>query len=158
MTIKNPSGTTQTKTAIMATMTDVTPDANKVYRFDGSTQMLKAYTPEGASQVEGARNLALVPGRTYTKLQIDALFPAATVTSITPTTAAAAGGTSITFKGDNLTGVTAITLGGTAFTAVTVVDENTVTATSPAKTAGTYDVVLTDDSGTVTKTAAITTA
>ena len=158
MTIKNGAGTTQTKTAVMALMTDVTPDANKVYRFDGAGQLLRAFTPEGATQIDGARALALVPGRTYTKLQVDALFPPAVVNSITPSTVAVAGGTAVTFKGDNLTGVTAITLGGTAFTAVTVVDENTVTATSPAKTAGTYDVVLTDDSGTVTKTAAVTAA
>jgi hypothetical protein len=158
MTVKNAAGTTQTKTSVMASMTDVTPDANKVYRFDGNAQLQDAFTPEGATAVEGGRKIAFVPGRMYTKSQIDAHFPVATITSITPATAAAAGGTSITFKGSNLTGTSGITLGGTAFTAVTVVDENTVTATSPAKTAGTYDVVLTDDSGTVTKTAAITTA
>lgn len=158
MTVKNPSGTTQTKSGVMSSMTDVTPDVNKVYRFDGATQLLDAFTPEGASTVEGARKIAFVPGRTYTKAEIDRHFPAATITSVTPTAAAAAGGTAITIKGTNLTGVTAGTLGGTALTSVVVVDEKTVTAVTPAKTAGTYDLVLTDDSGTVTKTGAITTS
>jgi hypothetical protein len=158
MTVKNASNTTQTKTAVMALMVDVTPDHAKIYRFDGTVPLYNAFSHEGDLAVESRRALAFVPGRTYTKAEIDRQYPSATVTSITPAAAAAAGGTSITFRGTNLTGVTAITLGGTAFTAVTVVDESTVTATTPAKSAGTYDVVLTDDSGTVTKTAAITTS
>jgi hypothetical protein len=158
MTVKNAAGTTQTKTAVMASMADVTPVENKVYKFNGSAELYRAFTPEGTSTVEGGRALALVPGRIYTQTEIDRLFPAATVASATPSTVAVAGGTAVTFRGDNLTGVTAITLGGTGFTAVTVVDERTVTATSPAKTAGTHDVVFTDDSGTVTKTAFMTSA
>lgn len=157
MTVKNAAGTVQTKSGVMSSMTDVTPDENKLYRFDGSAQLFRAFTPEGASAVEGVRALALVPGRLYTKKQIDSLFPAATVTSYTPSTALpAAGGTTITVKGQNLTGVTGVTVGGTAGTSVTVVDENTFTFVTPAKTAGTYTVVVTDDSGTVTSTNALT--
>lgn len=158
MTVKNAGGSTQTKTSVMSSMTDVTPDENKTYRFDGAAQLYDAFTPEGVLAVEGARKIAFVPGRTYTKKEIDRHFPPATITSASPTTVAAVGGTTVTFKGQNLTGVTAVTLGGTAFTAVTVVDENTFTAVSPAKSAGTYDVVVTDDSGTVTKTGFITSA
>lgn len=157
MTIKNAGGATQTKTGVMASMTDVTPDANKVYRFDGVAQLYTAFTPDGASAVEGARKLALVPGRLYTKKQIDDLFPAATVTSITPNTGlAAAGGTVLTIKGQNLTGVTQVAFGGTNGTALSVVDENTVNITTPAKAAGTYAVAITDDSGIVTVNNAVT--
>lgn len=158
MTVKNAAGTIQTKTGVMSSMTDVTPDQNKVYRFDGAAQLFDAFTPEGVLAVESATKIAFVPGRTYSKSEIDRHFPAATFTSITPSTVAAAGGTAVTIKGSNLTGVTAVAIGGTAFTAVTVVDENTVTATSPAKTAGTYNLTITDDSGTVTVTNGITSA
>lgn len=152
MTIKNAAGATQTKTTVMSSMTEVTPDANKVYRFDGSADLYEAFTPEGTSAVDAGRKLAFVPGRAYTKAEIDRMFPAATVSSITPASGAAAGGTTVTIKGQNLTGVTAVTFGGTAGTSLTVVDKNTLTVVTPAKSAGAYDVVLTDDSGTTTVT------
>lgn len=158
MTVKNAGGSTQTKTSVMSSMTDVTPTINKVFRYDGTVQLFDAFTPDGALGVELARKLAFVPGRLYTQAEIDYHYPAAVVNTASPTTVLAAGGTTVTFKGQYLTGVTAITLGGTAFTSVTVVDEKTVTAVSPAKTAGTYDVVFTDDSGTLTKTAFLVSA
>jgi hypothetical protein len=157
MTIKNAGGSIQTKTSVMSSMTDVTPDENKVYRFDGAGRLDRAFTPEGVSAVEGAKSIAFVPGRLYTKKQIDSMFPAAVVSSFTPNTAlATAGGTTITVKGQYLTGVTGVTVGGTAGTSVTVVDEKTFTFVTPAKAAGTYTVVVTDDSGTVTATNALT--
>lgn len=157
MTVKNGAGTTQTKTNVMSSMTDVTPDANKVYRFDGAGTLYTHFTPEGALAVEAAKKLEFIPGRTYTKAEIDNAFPAAVVSSFTPSTGlAAAGGTTITVKGQYLTGVTGVTVGGTAGTSVTVVDENTFTFVTPAKAAGTYTVVVTDDSGTVTATNALT--
>jgi hypothetical protein len=69
------------------------------------------------------------------------------VTSVTPNTGLAAGGTAVTISGTNFTGATAVTFGGTAATAVTVVNPNTITATSPAKAAGTYDVRVTTPKG-----------
>jgi hypothetical protein len=157
MTVKNAAGTTQTKSGVMSSMTDVTPDANKVYRFDGVAQLFTHFTPDGVLAVESAKKVALVPGRTYTKSEIDKLFPSAVVSTITPSTGlAAAGGTTLTIKGQYLTGVTAITFGGTAGTSLNVVDENTITIVTPAKAAGTYNVVLTDDSGTVTVTNGVT--
>jgi hypothetical protein len=156
MTVKNAAGTTQTKTGVMGSMVDVTPDANKVYRWDGAA-LFDAFSHEGALAVESGRKVAFVPGRTYTKLEIDRHFPAASVSSYTPSTGlAAAGGTTITVRGQYLTGVTGVTVGGTAGTSVTVVDENTFTFVTPAKAAATYTVVVTDDSGTVTSTNALT--
>ena len=70
------------------------------------------------------------------------------VASVLPNTGGVAGGTSVSISGAGLTGATGVTFGGTAATAVTVVDSNTVTCTSPAKTAGQYDVVVTTPRGT----------
>jgi hypothetical protein len=87
----------------------------------------------------------------------DALFPAADVTSFTPSTGlATAGGTTVTAEGTNLDGVTGITVGGTAATSVTVVDPTTLTFVTPAKAAGTYTVVVADDAGNATETNALT--
>jgi len=70
------------------------------------------------------------------------------VSSISPNTGLAAGGTAVTISGINFTGATGVTFGGTAATAVAVVNANTITCTSPAKAAGTYDVVVTTPNGT----------
>lgn len=160
MTVKNAAGTAKTKTQTMTQMTEVTPDENKVYQFasdSGTTEWFKHETLPGKTTIDGDRQVAFEHGAKYSKSYIDSLFPAATVSSFSPSTGlAAAGGTTVTVVGDNLTGVTAVTVGGTAATSVTVVNRNRLTFVTPAKTAGTYDVVLTDDSGTTTKTAALT--
>lgn len=160
MTVKNAAGVAKSKTQAMAQMTDVTPDENKVYRFasdSGTTEWYRHETLPGKTTIDGDKQLAFVHNGLYSKAEIDALYPAATISSFSPSTGlAAAGGTTVTAVGDNLTGVTAVTVGGTSATSVTVVNRNTITFVTPAKTAGTYDVIATDDSGTVTKTAALT--
>ena len=87
----------------------------------------------------------------------DALYAAVetdapTVTSLSPATGAAAGGTAVTITGKDLTGTTGVTFGGTAATSVVVVSDTSVTCVTPAKTAGAYDVVATTPAGTGTKT------
>lgn len=74
------------------------------------------------------------------------------VTSITPATGVAAGGTAVSIVGKDLTGATVITLGGTTLTSKVVVNDTHLTGVTPAKTAGAYDLVVTTPSGTVTKT------
>jgi alpha-tubulin suppressor-like RCC1 family protein len=68
-----------------------------------------------------------------------------TASSITPTSGALAGGTSITIKGTNFyTGMTA-TIGGNAITNLTVVDSQTITGTTPSSTLpGAQNVVISD--------------
>jgi hypothetical protein len=95
-------------------------------------------------------------GQVVRQSDIDRAWPTATITSLSPTSGPAAGGTAVTITGTNLRGVTAATFGGTAATSVVAVNETTVTCVTPAKTAATYDVAVTDDSGTATKTAAFT--
>lgn len=139
---------TISKATLMGLMTDVTPDQNKLYRFDGTVKYYRKVTNEGEATFEAGIRYAFIPGQYYTKLQIDAHYPTATLDSITPSTGlAAAGGTTVTLRGHNLGGTSGVTFGGTAATSVTVVNDTTVTCVTPAKTAGSYNVVLTDDSG-----------
>jgi hypothetical protein len=68
----------------------------------------------------------------------------------------AAGGTALVIEGDNFTGATGVTFGGTAGTSFSVADDNKILVTTPAKTAGTYDVVVQKVAGgNVTKTGAV---
>lgn len=103
--------------------------------------------------VEGSKKTqAFGVGDIISQSQLDALFPAATIDTITPATGTTVGGTVVTIKGDNLDGVTSVTFGGTAGTSLTQVDADTIRVTTPAKTAGAYNVAVVDDSGTTTKT------
>ena len=70
-----------------------------------------------------------------------------TVTSISPTSGPAAGGTPVTITGNNFTGATAVRFGGTPATLFTVDSGTSITATSPAGI-GTVDVTVTNADGT----------
>ena len=69
------------------------------------------------------------------------------VTSLSPTSGPAAGGTSVTITGTGFTGATVVDFGTTAATDVTVVNSTTITADSPAGT-GTVNVTVTTPVGT----------
>ena len=75
------------------------------------------------------------------------LSTAPAVTSITPTSGPAAGGTSVTITGTNFTPSTAVHFGNVAATAVTVSGTTSITATSPAEPAGTVNVTVTTPAG-----------
>jgi hypothetical protein len=72
---------------------------------------------------------------------------AACVTSVSPKSGPAAGGTSVKISGINFTGATAVKFGTTAATGVTVTSATSVTATTPAGT-GTVNVTVTTPAGT----------
>jgi len=91
-------------------------------------------------------------GTVMKQSQIDALFPDATISTVTPATGGIAGGTVVTIRGTNLDGVSSVTFGGTAGTALNVVSPKEIRVTTPAKTAGAVNVAVVDDSGTQTKT------
>src|SRR5215475_6475781 len=59
-----------------------------------------------------------------------------TLTSVTPNTGLAAGGTSVTLAGTYLTSSTGVTFGGTAATAFSVVSSTQITCTTPAHAVG----------------------
>ena len=106
----------------------------------GSTVDVTATTPGGTSSTAGT-------GNDYTYDVV--VPPAPTVTALSPTHGAAAGGNTVTLTGTNLTGTTAVHFGANAATGVTVVNGTTVTATAPAGTAGsTVDVTATTPGGT----------
>jgi len=77
----------------------------------------------------------------------DATTAPPAVTSLSPATGLAAGGTAVTLTGTGFTGATSVKFGATAATAVTVVNPTTITCTSPAHTAGTVDVQVTTPNG-----------
>ena len=82
----------------------------------------------------------------------DAAAP--TITSVSPSSGPAAGGTTVTIIGANFTGATSVTFGGTAATGVTVSSDTSITVTAPAHALGAVDVVVTTPGGTGTGTAA----
>lgn len=152
MGVYDASGTRISKGAISKTAVTepdpeftITADYYKSFEYDN--------VADARDDQEGrGRARAFYAGQVVRQSEIDALYPAATVDTLTPATGLAAGGTVVTIKGTNLDGVTGVTFGGTAGTAYTYVDQETIRVTTPAKTAGTYNVVVADDSGTVTKT------
>ena len=66
-----------------------------------------------------------------------------TITSVSPNSGPAAGGTTVTITGTNLTGATAVMFGSTAATSFSVVNATTITAVTPAGTAGPVNIAVT---------------
>ncbi len=70
--------------------------------------------------------------------------PAPAVTSITPNTGTANGGTAVTITGTGFLPGATVSLGGTAATNVNVVSSTSITATTPAHAAGAVAVTMTN--------------
>ena len=85
------------------------------------------------------QNGTLTNGYTYT-----ASKPAPTVSSITPNTGTANGGTGVTIAGSGFLVGATVAIGGTAATNVVVVSSTSITATTPAHAAGAVSVVVTN--------------
>ena len=75
--------------------------------------------------------------------------PAPVITSLSPTTAATAGGTLITATGTNFASVTAVSVGGTSVSAsdYSIIGGSKIVFKAPAKTAGAQNVVITGPGG-----------
>jgi hypothetical protein len=71
-----------------------------------------------------------------------------TVSAVSPSSGATAGGTRITITGSGFHSDATVSVGGSAATAVTVVSGTQITATTPAHAAGTVDVQVTTPGGT----------
>ena len=132
--------------------------AGDIYTVAGGPSNLLA-TLSGPTSVlsDGTGNLFFTDGAT-SSANLDELtggptLAAPTVTSVSPTSGPAAGGTSVTITGTGLTGATAVKFGATAATGVVVNSATSVTATSPAGT-GTVDVTVTTPGGTSATSAA----
>lgn len=74
--------------------------------------------------------------------------PTPTLSAIAPTSGPTAGGTACTLTGTDLTGCSSVSFGGSAAGSISVVSSTQVRCTSPAKSAGTYDVTATTAGGT----------
>lgn len=114
------------------------------------------YGPTDSDPDGALRTLLCRAGAVMRQSEVNALFPAATISTVTPSGGPAAGGTVVTITGTNLDGVTAVQFGGTAGTALTVVSPTRIQVTAPAGAAGAKDVVVVDDSGNKTKTGGFT--
>lgn len=154
----NASGTRKTKAALISDLGTAEVD-NPVYRVPAGYRLYEKGDLVGDPGNPVNYRQVLTPGMLVSSDAINGMFPAPTITSVTPAAAAAAGGTPITIKGTNFKSAgTSATLGAVACTSVVVVDSTTITAVTPAKSAGTYDVVVTTDSDTATATGAVTTS
>ncbi|MFE2181350.1 IPT/TIG domain-containing protein [Streptomyces sp. NPDC059455] len=116
-----------------------------------------AYGP-GDGRPEGSRHhLLYQAGTIVPQSEIDRLFaPAATVTTVTPSTGPAAGGTTVTIKGTRLDGVSAVSFGATGGTELKVISATELRVKAPAGAAGAVNVVVAADSGNVAKTGGFT--
>ena len=108
----------------------------------------------GGSTGSNAPVLAAITGVQNTvnsilaQLQPSTLPQAPVITSISPATGPAAGGTDVTITGANLTGLTGVQFGLVAGTNLRVQNDTTAIVTSPAQPAGVVDVQAVDAAGT----------
>jgi hypothetical protein len=121
-----------------------------------SATQITATSPAGSGTVDvtvttatGTSVTSAADRFTYTATPL-----APTVTSISPNSGTAAGGTSVTINGTNLTGATSVKFGNTAAASFTVLGSNSISATSPPGTAGTVDITVTTANGTSASSAA----
>jgi hypothetical protein len=92
-----------------------------------------------------ATNNPLIGSGTYT------VYPAPTVTSVTPSSGASYGGQTITVSGTHLSAKTTATLGGVAVTGIKAATDGTsFTAVTPAGTGSNVALVVTTEGGSVT--------
>jgi hypothetical protein len=152
MSFKDSNGNNLTKTELLALATAQAQEP--LYLFNAN--VYKAFHQDGTKAFEGAEELMFHTGQIVPQSTIDALFKTATVTSISPATGAAAGGTAIVISGTDLSGTEGVTFGGTAATNVVVVSNQRVTCTAPAHATGAVSVVVRDDAGDVTVTSGYT--
>lgn len=79
-----------------------------------------------------------------------------TITSLSPTTGPAAGGTTVTATGTNFIGTSGITVGGNAATNVQVLSDTQVRFRTPPHAAGAVNTLVTTADGTATNTGGFT--
>lgn len=140
-----------TKTQMLALASSQSQET--VYLFNSDVH--QRFTPDGAG-FESSSKLLFHEGQTVKQSDIDALFATATVTTISPNSGVAAGGTNVTITGTNLAGCSGVTFGGSAATNFKVVSNTRITCTTPAHATGAVAVVTKDDAGDVTTASGFT--
>jgi IPT/TIG domain len=112
-----------------------------------SGTQITAQTPAHA---QGSANIVVTnPGGQSGTLASGFTFVALApiVTSISPSTGVATGGTHVTLTGDNLVSGSRVTFGGVAATSVVVVSATQITASTPTYKPGAVNVVVTSPNG-----------
>ncbi|WP_435059859.1 IPT/TIG domain-containing protein [Streptomyces sp. bgisy060] len=103
----------------------------------------------GDGQPEGSKRFLLYPaGSMARRSVVEALFTAATITSVSPAKGPQAGGTVVTITGTALDGASTVTFGGKPGTNLRVQSATQLTVTTPSGTAGSAAVAITHDTGT----------
>jgi len=145
----NDAGTQLSKSALLTLLGSGTA----VTKYTVPARIRERFTfPGDSDHTPDGYRLAFSVGDELTSEQIDALYPVATIGTITPATGPAAGGTPITIAGTNFAFGTTVAIGGVACTSVVVVDDETITCVTGAHSAATVNVVVTTPAGAVTKT------
>lgn len=147
MAFLDAAGNNLTETELRAKLSTVSSETV----YSANEKIYQSFTPDGGG-FETGRKLFMDVGTKITETDLDGLFLAGDITSITPATGPAAGGTAVVIKGTNFSGAEGVTFGGTAATSFKVVDNKTITCVTPAKAAGAYNVVVADDAGNITET------
>ncbi|MGA5411570.1 IPT/TIG domain-containing protein [Streptomyces lavendulocolor] len=157
MGIYNAAGARVTKAAFPATaapnpLMRVTADVYATRHHDQGTRPsdTRDSVPEGS-----IRTLLWKAGKVVRQSDIDALFPPATIGTVSPATGPAAGGTVVTITGTNLDGVSDVKFGSASGTNLKVLSAGRIQVTTPAGT-GAVNVVVADEAGNVTKNAGFT--
>jgi hypothetical protein len=127
----NPSTTIDVGNVTSRAITGLTPGTRYYFR-------VLAYNPSSQQSVPSTEISYTVP---------TVPPPAPTLTSVSPTSGPAAGGTTITLTGTNFVSGATVRVGGTAATNVTFVSATQLTARTPAGTAGARDVQVTNPDG-----------
>ncbi|MEV6341468.1 IPT/TIG domain-containing protein, partial [Nocardia vinacea] len=115
------------------------------FTIDSNTQ-ITAIAPPGTGTVNVTVQALLDGTSNPLPYTYGAVVP--TLTSISPVSGSAAGGTTVVLTGTNLTGATAVSFGGTPATSFTVNSSTQITAVTPAHSAGTVAVTVTTAGGT----------
>ncbi|MGV9840231.1 ice-binding family protein [Nocardia niigatensis] len=115
------------------------------FTIDSDTQ-ITAIVPPGTGTVNVVVQALLDGTSNPLPYTYGAVVP--TLTSISPVSGSAAGGTTVVLTGTNLTGATAVSFGGTPATSFTVNSSTQITAVTPAHSAGTVAVTVTTAGGT----------
>jgi len=137
----------------LANITNVTIGGAAASLGANTSTSIVVTTPSGAV---GARDVVVsTAGGSVTSTGGFTYVAAPTISSISPSSGLAAGGTSVTITGTNLSGVTSVTVGGAAAT-LGINTATSIVITTPAGTAGARDVVVTTAGGPVTSTAGFT--
>ena len=153
------SGTVSGGTAITIAGTNL--NGATVYTLNGISLTGLTIGPNNILGTTGAGTAGLgnvvvtTPGGTVTYTSAFTYVAIPTITSISPSSGATTGGTSVTITGTNLTGATVYTLNGVALTGVSI-GSTTITGTTQAGSASLGDVVVTTTGGTATDTNAWT--